>query len=103
MAAVFICIELWENPETALIVRPPRRPVCFHPLPREDESHPLPLSSGNLLAAILAMTFQWVDGGSVFCKAEGSSTVMSSRDLVSKHSLSFGKCFLCLEVRHKWE
>lgn len=63
--------------------------LLLHPLPREDESHPVSLSwwdAGNVLGAILAMPFRSVDGGSVFCEAEGSSTVISSRGLVSKHT-----------------
>lgn len=63
--------------------------LLLHPLPREDESHPLSLSwwdAGNVLGAILAMPFRSVDGGSVFCETEGSSTVISSRGLLSKHT-----------------
>lgn len=58
-----------------------------------------------MLTAILAMPFQSVDGGSVFCEAEGSSAVISSRSLVSKHSsvLRRWTCFLCWEVRRGWE
>lgn len=107
MAAVLIFIELWKNSETVLIVRPSGKPFCFHPLPREDESHPLLLSwwdAGNVLAAILAMPFQLVDGGSVLRRRKIFCCGLFKRPLIKTLQSCEGRnAFLCSEVRHGWE